>query len=642
MRNLLLLMSLILPCLAISQTPDYLISIKNEQLISSKELQFDVYIKSVGSNAFEYASFQAGINISSKFLNGGTLTIDTVSSYSDFNVSKQTPVINKPSSSWDATNNRIRIIAQQPPGAGNGKIISQNGDGSRLARFKITNSTDFDTLLPNLSFNFGSAISWTTKLYAYINGVSTEITDQTKITSYSTSIVLQEPKTISNSIVFSDVQTNGIQIKFNERTNAQNILVLLNATKSPTYIPKDGDEFSANQSYVNAQILSDSSRVIYEGDANASIDIAGLNEKTKYYITAYLFNGSGSAKNILTTASIKADTLTKASTINNPIVHAILPEIGNIHDTIQVIGTKLFPVDSIYFGKSKVNLIDHKGDSVLVIAVPEGEASNLIKVYTSYGTSNSPKYFTILPSISSIDNTPAEIGKNILIQGFNFEGVDSVKIGIISQDIVESTNNTILFNLKYYNKDEVVHVYCKNGNITSSQKIRFKPSILDINPRIGTTNDPIQITGKNLYNIDSVLVGNVKAQIIATYPDSLLTISIPAMAVTSKLTVYTKNGRATSNDSLNIVSGIAQLVNDRNIVSYFNLNNDLLVYSKNAETKIHQIQVLDLKGQLIFQTSENKLGELEMSISNENLAGNNFIVLLVKTNRGVTIFKKIK
>ena len=625
-----------------AQNPDYLISIKNENLSAPNVLEFDVYIKSIGNTSLEYASFQAGINVSSKFINGGTLTIDTVNGSSEFNVTKQTPVINKPGSSWDATNNRIKIIAQQPPGAGNGKIISQSGDGNRIARFKITNTVNFDTLLPNLSFNFGAAITWTTKIYAYVNGVSTEITDQNKIVSNATSTVLQEPLDIGNSFKINDVQINSIQLQLNEKQNAQNVIVLINKYQTPNYSLSDGEVFNANQSYANAQILSDSSRVVYEGTSAGSIDIAGLEENKKYYFAAFLFNGTDATKNILTTKFFKADTTTKTSTINNPKIASIFPTTGNIFDTILVRGSKLFPFDSVYFGKTKVNVIQHSGDSVLSISIPEGELSNLIKVYTSYGSANSPSYFTILPSIKSIDLNPLTIGQNVTVEGFNFEGLDSLLIGNVSQEIVESNDNSITFKLGYYNMDEIVKIYCKNGLVASSQKIRFKPSIFEVTPKIGTTNDPIQIKGKNLYNVDSVMVGNVKANITGVYPDSLITITIPNMAVKSVITVYTKNGTASSNDSLNVISGIANINLSNQILSYFDLNNNLVILSKDKNNLIQQAFVYDMKGQLVYQSKEDKHGETEMSIAQEELVNSNFIVLITKTSKGISINKLIK
>ncbi len=625
-----------------AQNPDYLISIKNESLSAPNVLEFDLYIKSVGNISLEYASFQTGINISSKFLNGGTLSIDTVSGSSEFNTSKQAPVINKPGSSWDAINNRIKIIAQQPPGAGNGKIISQNGDGNRIARFKITNTTNFDTLLPNLTFNFGAAITWTTKIYAYVNGISTDITDQNKIVSNTTSIVLQEPKNIGKTFKINDVQTNSIQMQLNEKQNAQNVLVLINKYHTPNYQLNDGEQFSPNQSYANAQILSDSSRVVYEGEANGTIDIAGLEENKKYYIAAYLYNGTDANKNILTRQNFNTDTTTKISTINNPKIGSIKPTIGNIFDTIQVIGTKLFPYDSVYFGKTKVNVIGNIGDSILSIIIPQGELSNLVKVYTSYGTSNSPSYFTILPSIQFIDSNPASIGQTITVEGFNFEGLDSLLIGNISQEIIESNDHSVSFKLSYYNMDEIVHIYCKNGTISSTQKIRFKPAIFDVTPKIGTTNDPIQIKGRNLYNIDSVMIGNVKATVTGIYPDSLITITIPNMASKSLVTVYTKNGIAVSVDSLNVISGIEGINYSNHILSFFDFNNNLNVISTDKNTFILQVSIYDIKGQMVYQTKENIIGQTEIAIAQEELVNTNFIVIITKTSKGISKIKLIK
>jgi hypothetical protein len=49
-----------------------------------------------------------------------------------------------------------------------------------------------------------------------------------------------------------------------------------------------------------------------------------------------------------------------------------------------------------------------------------------------------------------------------------------------------------------------------------------------------------------------------------------------------------------------------------------------------------------MKGQLVYQSKEDKHGETEMSIAQEELVNSNFIVLITKTSKGISINKLIK
>jgi len=185
-------------------------------------------------------------------------------------------------------------------------------------------------------------------------------------------------------------------------------------------------------------------------------------------------------------------------------------------------------------------------------------------------------------------------------------------------------------------------IVCKNGTFTTSENFRYKPQAFSVFPLIGTTNDPITIKGINLNNVDSVMIGNVKATILNVYPDTNIKISIPPFAVKSKVSVYTKNGVATTNDSLNIISGLNELSLKSNIISYFDFENNLNIVSENNRLLINQVELYDLKGSILYSTKENEIGLEKVSIPAQDMSDMSFFVMILKTNQGYLAFKKIK
>ena len=137
-----------------AQNPDYLVTLKNDVLVNSNTLEFDLYIKNTGTTQFEYSSFQAGIKMNPLFVNGGFPIIELVENSSEMyqlsgvdTINDQRPNSGPVKAVFDTTYNTIRIIAGQTVAAGNGKIISSTNDGNRIGRFRVINTVNYDTLL---------------------------------------------------------------------------------------------------------------------------------------------------------------------------------------------------------------------------------------------------------------------------------------------------------------------------------------------------------------------------------------------------------------------------------------------------------------------------------------------------------------
>jgi hypothetical protein len=634
-----------------SQNPDYQVILKNDLLVSPNVLEFDLYIKSLGSVPLEYASFQAGIKMNPLFVNGGFPTIELVENSSEMyqlsggdTINDQRPNSGPVKAVFDTVFNTIRIIAGQTVGLGNGKIISSTNDGNRIGRFRITNTINYDTLLAKFEFNYifnASYRSWRTTLFAYVNGIGTNITDQDKFVIDASKVVYVEPTSLASSASVTNIQTTSMTINIGNNGNGQNILILAKKGSNPAYVPNDGNIYNASPSYNNAQLLADSSRVVYDGKGN-SFELIGLEESSKYYFSVFNYNGVDSTKNFLNSSSLTFNATTNSPTINTPIIYSFAPTKGDIGTPVTLRGNKLYPNDSVLFNSSKVAVSSNVGDSIITISIPSNELSGFIKVYTSFGSSSTSTQFTILPKIINITENPAKAGDTITISGTNFEGVDTVIVSNKLFKVLQSNNTTIKAIVNYNPSDAPLTIICKNGSFTTADNFRYKPQAFSVFPLIGTTNDPITIKGINLNNVDSVMIGNVKATILSVSPDTNIKISIPPFAVKSKVNVYTKNGIATTNDSLNIISGLNELSLKSNIISYFDVENNLNIVSENNRLLINQVELYDLKGSLLYTTKENEIGSEKVVIPAQDTNELSFFVMILKTNQGYLAFKKIK
>jgi len=152
-------------------TPTYKFTLMNDALVSPNVYEFDVYLKTINDTVV-VANTQIGLNFNKAIRNSGSLTFSIVPGSSEF-LATQVPA----SFIVDTVNNILRTAPRANPSSGNGTVISNVGNGTRLGRFRVTNTVPFNAEKMNLSWNFiSTGRKYPSRLSAY-NGVPKEITE---------------------------------------------------------------------------------------------------------------------------------------------------------------------------------------------------------------------------------------------------------------------------------------------------------------------------------------------------------------------------------------------------------------------------------------------------------------------------------
>ena len=154
---------------------DFQYTIENDVLVSSTELQFDLYLKDTdGSDQFDVNNVQAGVIIPSSFYGTGTLTASIITGYSDMIAAQQPTSLG--ASSTGSYGFCIKLTPKSPVAPGT--ILATSGLGTRLVRLKVTSTLPFagwPCTTPGIAFNFTTS-PYPTKMFANISGSSTPIT----------------------------------------------------------------------------------------------------------------------------------------------------------------------------------------------------------------------------------------------------------------------------------------------------------------------------------------------------------------------------------------------------------------------------------------------------------------------------------
>ncbi len=178
---------------AAAQVPtSYQCVILNDTMVSSTVYEFDVYVKNTSSNTttnpFKLSQFQGGLSVSPSFRNSGTISVSVVSGSSGLS-SGQIPTPTNTGTGrafWELTDpNYIRIA---PKSLTPGTTISGTGSGTRVARFRLTNTVSF-VGNPNIAWNFNSTNqAYPTKIFAF-NSTTSQQVDITNSISHVNSLV---------------------------------------------------------------------------------------------------------------------------------------------------------------------------------------------------------------------------------------------------------------------------------------------------------------------------------------------------------------------------------------------------------------------------------------------------------------------
>jgi len=131
---------------ASAKTPMYNLNIQNLNYTSSNVLEFDIYLHHTNSNEtkFEYIMGQYFLNFNSAIANGGKLNYTLVSS--------ELPQALQPRNA-SVFENQLRLANNAVPPKQNLPIISNNGNGTLIAKMKLeTTAKSFSSVSLDLKF----------------------------------------------------------------------------------------------------------------------------------------------------------------------------------------------------------------------------------------------------------------------------------------------------------------------------------------------------------------------------------------------------------------------------------------------------------------------------------------------------------
>jgi uncharacterized repeat protein (TIGR03803 family) len=143
-----------------------------------------------------------------------------------------------------------------------------------------------------------------------------------------------------------------------------------------------------------------------------------------------------------------------------------------------------------------------------------------------------------------------KVGSTIEVLGQGFTGTTSVKLGG-SPASFTIVSDTYLTAKVPDGSSGFVTVTTPSGTLTSSRKFFVTPAVTGFTPASGPVGMQVVVTGKGLIQATKVAFGSKSATFIVN-SDTQVTATVPAGAVTSKITITTPGGKASSKTKFTI------------------------------------------------------------------------------------------
>jgi hypothetical protein len=274
-------------CIPIQAQRSFRYTLRNDVQTSDRTMEFDLFIQDTDADSTVIlASIQAGINVDSLILNGGTITPTLLDGTSGFHT-HELPIATQ------FAKNCVKIAPRSGNSWATGTVISDVTPGTRMIRVKLTNSVAFASHRPNLTFNWTTS-PYPTKFFAYLGNKLNTNQGANSTNTYS----LAKNDTLNVAPRTSALTINGI---LGYKATAKGKISYLGNPDSTTYglcYSTSSTKPTIADSYVSYGTAADTGA--YSGN------ITGLKANTTYYVRAYATNAAGTGYGDVTTFTTAA------------------------------------------------------------------------------------------------------------------------------------------------------------------------------------------------------------------------------------------------------------------------------------------------------------------------------------------------
>ena len=236
-----------------------------------------------------------------------------------------------------------------------------------------------------------------------------------------------------------------------------------------------------------------------------------------------------------------------------PRITSLTPDDGVVTTTVVTIaGTTFTGASAVRFGSVAVApgnfaVVD---DSTITANVPATAVTAPVSITTPGGTATSPAPFVVIkaPTITSFTPAVGAEGTVVTLKGTNLASVTGVTINGLSAGpvtVVSPTSVRVTIPTGA-TTGRLAVVNPAAGPVTSATDFRVAPRIVSVSPAQATPGTIVTLAGATFGGATSVKFGAVAALSFTVVSNNSITATVPAAAISGRVTVTTPAGTASS------------------------------------------------------------------------------------------------
>ncbi len=233
-----------------------------------------------------------------------------------------------------------------------------------------------------------------------------------------------------------------------------------------------------------------------------------------------------------------------------PRISSVSPDDGTAGTQVTIGGTSFTGATAVKFGAVAATdfTVAGNGNSITT-TVPAAATTALLTVTTPGGIATSPAPFVVIkaPTITSFTPVAAPEGTQVTINGTNLASVTDVSFnGRAAGPVTVVSATSIRVAVPAGATTGRLAVTNPVSSATSVADFRVAPRIVSITPGQGAPNAAVTITGATFTGATAVKFGGVAQLTYSVVDAHTITTTVPATALTGRITVTTPAGTATS------------------------------------------------------------------------------------------------
>jgi hypothetical protein len=224
-----------------------------------------------------------------------------------------------------------------------------------------------------------------------------------------------------------------------------------------------------------------------------------------------------------------------------PVISSFSPSSGRVGDEILIEGEYLQAVDSVTIGGGSATIKYLINSGSMVVVVGSESKSGSVLVANEVGFSTSTSDFTKEYPVPVINDFPAtsKAYETIVIEGEDLDIVTAVRFDTTQALIITQQSELLEVLVPFYREltANIILTYpteSAEAEVASSSlfELEIVPPTITSFPTEAPDSTEIEISGEDLYLIDSVMFGDVEGTIVSQ-GDTILTVLVPKFNVTS-------------------------------------------------------------------------------------------------------------